>query len=197
MNRSRFLQSLTGLALGGTLLCSTFTLAHALGNPTIRMADGVEYMSGGNNAAEKSFLQVVSPRWPLELEFAVNRSQQNSFPTDVKISVHDKYTGKPIMETTSRGPVMLLRLESGLYDVQAMAGGLTLTQSLTVFEGASSKAVFLWPSNVDFASLTRSSDQEKIAKKIGPGLAQIKVEPSVVTHDRQAAIAGEKIETGR
>jgi len=54
--------------------------------------------------------------------------------------VHDKYTGKPVMWTTGSGPIMLLRLENGVYDVQVTAGGLALSQSLTVFEGVSSKS---------------------------------------------------------
>jgi len=75
MTRFRFWEPLATLALHGAALCNTLTFAHAVGNPAIRMADGVEYMSGGNDAAEKMFLQMVSRRWAVGLQFAVNRSR--------------------------------------------------------------------------------------------------------------------------
>lgn len=191
MNRSRFWWPLTVMALGSAALCNMLTSAHALENPAIRVADGIEYMSGGKDKAELSFLHMVSPRWSVTLEFAVNQGPQDAFPADVRVSVHDKYTGRPVMETTVRGPVMLARLEAGTYDVQASVGGLTLTQSLDVFEGASSKALFLWPSNFDFASVTASANQLQAAKKAMPVQAQVKADIAVGMREKQAASASQ------
>jgi len=69
---------------------------------------------------------------------------------------------------------MLARLEAGTYDVQASVGGLTLTQSLEVFEGVASEASFLWPSNFDFASVTASANQLQAVKKTMPAQALVK-----------------------
>lgn len=192
MNRFRFWRPLTALALGSAALCSVLSSAHAMGNPVIHMADGVEYMSGGKDAAEMTFLQTVSPRWAAVLEFAVNQGPRNTFPADVKVSVHDKYTGRSVMETTVSGPLVLARLDAGTYEVQATVGDLTLKQSLTVFEGASSKALFLWPSNFDFASVTAGADQRQAAKKTGPAAqVQAKADPVAGVRGQQAAVAGE------
>ena len=191
MSRFRFWRSLTSLTLSAAALCGVLTPVMALGNPIIRVADGVEYMSGGRDAEEMGFLQMVSPRWAVALEFAVNRGPRNAFPASVKVSVNDKYTGRPVMDAMCNGPVMLARLEVGTYDIQATVGGLTLTQSVTVLEGGSAKAVFLWPSNFDFASVIASSDLQQAVNTSAPVATYIKPDSTVGARGRQAAIAGE------
>ncbi len=153
------------------------------------MTNGVEYMDGGKSVAEVKFLQMVAPRWAAVLQFAVNKGPQNAFPADVKVSVHDKHTGRPVMETTASGPVMLVRLDEGTYGVQATVGDLTLTQSLTVSEGASAKALFLWPSNFDFAAVSASENQRQAAKKAVLSQARAKADPVAMARDRQAAVS--------
>ena len=191
MSKFRFWRSLTGLTLGAAALCCVLTPAVALGNPIIRMAGGVEYMSGGRDAEEMGFLQMVSPRWAVALEFAVNRGPRNAFPANVKVSVNDKYTGRHVMDATCSGPVMLARLEVGTYDIQATVGGLALTQSVTVLEGGSAKVLFLWPSNFDFASVTASPDLQQAVNTSVHVAMVIKTDSAVGTRGRQAAIAGE------
>jgi hypothetical protein len=63
------------------------------------------------------------------------------------------------MEAQSQGPYMLARLDPGAYDVNVTLGGLTLTQSLTVIAGAPARAVFMWPSNFDMASVLPPAPQ--------------------------------------
>ena len=192
MSRFRFWRSLTSLTLSAAALCGVLTPVMALGNPTIRVADGVEYMSGGRNAEEIGFLQMVSPRWALALEFAVNRGSRSAFPANVRVSVHDKYTGRQVMDATCNGPVMLARLDVGTYDIQATVGSLTLTQSVTVLEGGPAKAVFLWPSNFDFASVTSSSNLQQAVNTSAPVAMVTKSDATVGMRGRQAAIAGER-----
>lgn len=57
------------------------------------------------------------------------------------------------MEAQSQGPYMLARLDPGAYDVNVTLGGLTMTQTLTVIAGVPARAVFMWPSNFDMASV--------------------------------------------
>jgi len=126
------------------------TSVHALTNPPIRTAQGIEYMCGGQTNDEAAFMRTVSPRWAATLEFAINRSRTNQFPTDVKVIVRERYTGRLVMEAASDAPFMVARLDPGAYDVEATMGGVSLQQPLTVFAGMSSSASFVWPSNVDF-----------------------------------------------
>ncbi|MDL9999210.1 hypothetical protein QTI24_11395 [Variovorax sp. J22P240] len=147
MNPIRFWGPVAALAIFGAL-----APAHALTNPPIQTAQGIEYMCGGKSSEEAAFMQTVSPRWAATLEFGVSRAKPGNFPSDVKVSVRERYTGRPIMEASTGAPFMLARLEPGAYEVEASMGGVTLRQPLVVFNGMASKAVFVWPSNVDFAA---------------------------------------------
>lgn len=148
-SRFRFLRPVAVLALCGAACVGS---AQALTNPPIRMVEGVETMCGGRTAAEMAFMDMVSPRWAATLEFAVSGAPRGAFPAHVRVAVRDRYNGHQVMDTTADGPLMVARLEAGSYDVEATVSGLTLVQTLTVFEGAASKAVFQWPSNFDFVS---------------------------------------------
>lgn len=147
MNATRFSWPVAALAFFGVLAS-----AHALTNPPILMAQGVEYMCGGRGSAETAFMQTVAPRWAATLEFAVNRAKPGEFPADVKVVVRERYTGRQVMETTTGERFMLARLNPGAYEIEATLSGITLQQPLTVFNGISSRAAFVWPSNVDFAA---------------------------------------------
>lgn len=147
MNPNRFWRPATALAIVGM-----FNSAQAVTNPPIRVAQGIEYMCGGQSSAEAAFMQTVAPRWAASLEFAVSRGRPGQFPSDVKVLVRERYSGRLVMEATTGSPFMLARLDPGAYEVEATLAGITLQQSLTVFTGLSSKVQFVWPSNVDFAA---------------------------------------------
>ena len=147
MNANRFSWPVVTLAFLGFL-----SSAHALTNPPIRMAQGIEYMCGGKSNAEAAFMETVAPRWAATLEFAVNRAKPGEFPADVKVVVRERYTGRQVMETSTDARFMLARLNPGAYEIEATLSGITLLQPLTVFNGISSRASFVWPSNVDFAA---------------------------------------------
>ena len=128
------------------------TAAQAATNPPIRVADGIEYMCGGKGGEEAAFMRTVAPRWAAALEFGVLRAAAGEVPGEIQVLVRERYTGHLVMQAAVEAPVMLARLEPGAYEVEATLAGLTLRQPLVVFGGLSSKAVFTWPSNVDFAN---------------------------------------------
>jgi hypothetical protein len=160
MNPTRFWHSAAALAIFGM-----FTSVQALTNPPIRVAQGIEYMCGGKSSAEAAFMETVAPRWAATFEFAVSRGKPGQFPSDVKVVVRDRYSGRLVMETATGSPFMLARLDPGAYEVEATLAGITLQQPLTVFNGLSAKAQFVWPSNVDFAAamgLPRAEQQASV-----------------------------------
>lgn len=138
--------------------------SHALTtNPPIRVAQGIEYMCGGKSSAEAAFMRMVSPRWAATLQFAVNRAKPGEVTDEVKVVVRERYSGKQVMEASTGAPYMFARLDPGAYEVQATLGGLTLEQPLVVFNGVSSKAAFVWPSNIDFAAAAEPPIAERQA----------------------------------
>jgi hypothetical protein len=162
MNLLRLRQPMAALVLGGTaaFFGAMATSAHAFSNPPIQMAQGVEYMCGGASKAEAAFMQMVSPRWAATIEFGINdTTQKSNFPVRAAVQVREKYTGRAVMDAQSNGPYMLARLDPGAYDVNVTLGGLTITQTLTVIAGVPARAVFMWPSNFDMASVLPPAPQ--------------------------------------
>jgi hypothetical protein len=162
MNPTRFRRPLAALVLGGTAILGAFSSAHAVSNPPIQVAQGVEYMCGGAAKGEAEFMEMVAPRWAATIELGVSDgkgAQLAGFPAKASIQIRQKYTGQPIMNVETQAPYMLARLNPGAYDVNVTLGGLTLTQSLVVIAGAPARASFLWPSNFDMASVTPALPQ--------------------------------------
>lgn len=148
MNPTRSWRPIAAVAMLGAI-----STAHALTNPPIRMAQGIEYMCGGRGSEEAAFMQTVSPRWAATLEFGISRSAPGArFPSEVQVVVRERYSGREVMQASTGAPYMLARLDPGAYEVEASMGGITLTQPLVVFNGVGARATFIWPSNVDFAS---------------------------------------------
>ena len=162
MNPTRFRRPLAALVLGGTAILGAFSSAHAVSNPPIQVAQGIEYMCGGAAKGEAEFMEMVAPRWAATIELGVSDgkgAQLAGFPAKASIQIRQKYTGQPIMNVETQAPYMLARLNPGAYDVNVTLGGLTLTQSLVVIAGAPARASFLWPSNFDMASVTPALPQ--------------------------------------
>lgn len=162
MNPTRFRRPLAALVLGGTAILGAFSSAHAVSNPPIQVAQGIEYMCGGAAKGEAEFMEMVAPRWAATIELGVSDgkgAQLAGFPAKASIQIRQKYTGQPIMNVETQAPYMLARLNPGAYDVNVTLGGLTLTQSLIVIAGAPARASFLWPSNFDMASVTPALPQ--------------------------------------
>lgn len=150
--RSSFGSSSALVCLSLALYCAL--PAHALpSNPPILVApQGVEYMSGGASKDEAAFMAMVSPRWAATLEFGLKNAE---LPAPIRVVVHNSSNGDLIMEALSSGPVMLVRLEPGAYDVDVTVGGLTLTQSVSVSIDVPGRVVFYWPSNFDMVAASK------------------------------------------
>ena len=128
-------------------------------NPPIRMApDGVEYMCGGSGKAEAAFMETVAPRWAASFQFAMNEAgSARARVAGVKLVVRDAYNGYQVLDVMADAPHLLARLAPGSYTVEATLDGLTLIQPLTVVNGRSTRANFVWPSNLAAPEPTQAS----------------------------------------
>jgi hypothetical protein len=148
MNPNRFWRPAAAVVIFGA-----FASAQAVTNPPIQVTQGIEYMCGGRTSEEAAFMKTVSPRWAATLEFGISRSAPGvRFPSEVKVLVRERYTHREVMQASTGAPFMLARLNPGAYEIEATMGGVTLVEPLVIFNGVGSKAVFIWPSNVDFAA---------------------------------------------
>ena len=161
MNPSRLRRPLAALVLSGTAAflgaAALVAPAHALSNPPIEVAQGIEYMCGGAARDEAAFMEMVSPRWAATIALGVSDgkgAQQGGFPAKAEVQIRQKYTGQLVMDVQTKSPYMLARLNPGAYDVNVTLGGLTLTQSLVVIAGVPARASLVGPSTLDMSSVS-------------------------------------------
>jgi hypothetical protein len=151
MNSGRFLRPLAAWACGGSALLAAMA-AHAVYNPPIEMANGVEYMSGGVGSDEAALMQTVEPRWPASFEFSVKGGKAPVTAAAVVLTIRDSAGHVILNQVASGGPILVARLDPGHYEVEATLGGQVLKQQVDVLAGQSSHTVFVWPSGTDISA---------------------------------------------
>lgn len=108
------------------------------------IAGNISYVSGG--IGEDSRLRMASlsqgAGFNLKVVFAL---QDGEYLSGVDIRIVDR-SGKQVLQATTEGPILLVRLPAGSYDFFASVGGREQKQRLTVAAGKLGSTVFRWPS---------------------------------------------------
>lgn len=144
MNAFRSRRPLAALALGAAALSGALA-AHAVYNPPIHMANGIEYMGGGASEEEAALMQSIEPRWPASFEFAVNDGKRQVSAADVVLTVRDASGRAVLGQIATGGPFLVARLDPGRYEVEATLAGQTLTQQIELLPWQPKRTVFVWP----------------------------------------------------
>jgi hypothetical protein len=110
------------------------------GMPQIQQQGDVSFVSGGVGQDESKALQRAEHHWPLALRFT---GRGGEFLADVRVQIANGH-GDNLLEATSRGPYMLVKLPPGHYTVHASHAGVEKTSAVTVGEGGSAHASFNW-----------------------------------------------------
>jgi hypothetical protein len=110
------------------------------GMPQVQQQGGVEFVSGGVGQDESKALQAAQSQWPLSLRFTGRNAE---FLADVRVQIVDSH-GANVLDTTSRGPYMLVRVRPGRYTVHASHNGVDKTSAVTVGSNGSARASFVW-----------------------------------------------------
>lgn len=137
-------KSIRNRFLAAAALCA-FGAAFAQGPlPAVKRSGTVEYLSGGIGSDESTAIKAASAHWPLTLEFAVNTQPRADYASDVQVTIRDAHDAA-VFKATSGGPFLLVKLPPGRYSVDAMYGGKTLRQPVTVAQGAAAHETFVFP----------------------------------------------------
>ncbi|HEX3631908.1 MAG TPA: carboxypeptidase regulatory-like domain-containing protein [Casimicrobiaceae bacterium] len=123
-------------------------VASAAEQPKLQSNGAVEYLSGGVGKEEADALKQQSADYALTLEFASSRSAEGdasagAYVADVKVDIRDAQ-GRPMLNTTSTGPLLLVRLPPGDYTVVADWNGVRKQHSVDIPDGARRHVVFMW-----------------------------------------------------
>ena len=114
--------------------------ANGDGLPQIQQQGDVSYVSGGVGTDESKALQHAQSQWPLSLRFT---GPGSDFLADVHVRVVDAHSGE-VLNATSRGPYMLVKLRPGRYTVHAQYKDHDQSKAVTVPAKGSAKAAFYW-----------------------------------------------------
>jgi hypothetical protein len=137
---------LTLLLLGMAMLSPP--VASAADEPRLQSNGAVDYVSGGIGKEEADALKQQSADYSLTLEFATSRSAEGdtspgAYVADVKVDIRDAQ-GRQMLNTTSIGPLLLVRLPPGDYTIVADWNGVRKQHAVDIPEGARRHVVFMW-----------------------------------------------------
>ncbi|WP_028225842.1 carboxypeptidase-like regulatory domain-containing protein [Paraburkholderia ferrariae] len=114
--------------------------ANGTGMPQIQQQGDVSFVSGGVGQDESRALQHAERQWPLALRFT---GPGGEFLADVRVKIADAH-GSDVLDTTSRGPYMLVKVPPGRYTVHVSHAGVAKTAAVTVGANGSARASFNW-----------------------------------------------------
>lgn len=116
---------------------------HPTGMPQSETQGDVTFVSGGVGQDESTALRQARSRWPLSMLFT---GPQSSYVSNVAVQIANA-GGKTVLDTTSHGPYMLVRLRPGRYTIRATYSDVTRTQSVNVRGNGSARATFSFPAS--------------------------------------------------
>lgn len=138
---------LLALALGRQAEANAATAPYDLPSPLV--SEGTPYLSGGVRDEQYDALQAIGSQWPLTLEFTLQKG--SDAPLQGVRVVITTPSGRRVLDTVARGPLLLARLMPGDYLVRASLPGHTLERRFVLAPDRPVRAVFSWPD--------RSADQ--------------------------------------
>jgi hypothetical protein len=139
---SAFAQNASGVTGGTTTDNTSAGNVNGGGLPQIQQQGDVSFTSGGVGLDESHALRAAEHSWPLSLRFT---GPGSDYLADVRVKISDAHSGD-VLDTTSRGPYMLVKLRPGRYTVQASYKDDAQTKTVTVPAKGTAKAAFYWRS---------------------------------------------------
>ena len=81
----------------------------------------VSYLTGGVGEDEQAALKAAQNEYPLGLTFT--QGSRSEWLSDVRVVITAASSGAKVLDATSAGPVMLVKLRNGAYRVSVSSGG--------------------------------------------------------------------------
>lgn len=135
------LKSLATTLAAAALASALFATAATAGaGETVRTAGNVTYVSGGVGEESIEQLRSIAGDFNLKLVFALKSGE---FLAGVEVAIADA-AGKPLLQVSSDGPWLLVKLPAGRYKISATYTGNALTRNVAVGATKLSTVDFRW-----------------------------------------------------
>jgi hypothetical protein len=135
-----FAQAASGTTGGTTTDTTSAGNENGGGLPQVQQQGDVSFTSGGVGLDESKALQAAQSQWPMSLRFT---GPGADYLADVRVKVVDAQGGE-VLNTTSRGPYMLVKLRPGRYTVHATYKDRDQSKAVSVTGKGTAKAAFYW-----------------------------------------------------
>ena len=126
------------------------TLSFAEENPSlppVNTQGQTQFLSGGIGKDESDAILQARISWPLTLELTQlteARGPTAEYISDVQIIIKDAL-GNTVLDTTTDGPYLLVKLPAGKYSLDATYNSITLHRNFNLQKGPGKKVALVWP----------------------------------------------------
>jgi hypothetical protein len=127
------------VALGALLLFVPAVPMAAPGGPEIQSQGDIRYVSGGIGDEQQKALKSMAGDYNLEVTFA---AAEGNYLGGADLAITKPQSEKPILRTSTAGPIFLVELPPGRYGLRATANGKTETKTVDVSAHGRTSTVF-------------------------------------------------------
>ena len=144
MNIIKRLLLLAPLALAGV----DHPPAHAAVALQEQTQGSVTYISGGVSSDEAEAMKAAARSYPLTVELAVAGPQRDPYIADARVEIRDQQ-GNAVLDTTTEGPFLLVRLPPGTYKLDVQWNGAQKAATVQVTADRHQHIFFEFPRAAD------------------------------------------------
>ena len=112
--------------------------------PESKNYQGIQYITGGIGSEESEAMLELGKKWPLVLEFSQAHPQRPLWVADVTVKIIDQKK-KVVFDAMSDGPILLVDLAPGNYELQLSFEGKPLKRTVKIEENKPVKLSVTWP----------------------------------------------------
>lgn len=141
MLAAAFVLAQAGGAVAQTAAPQAASEIHTTGMPPTQQQGDISFVTGGVGHDEWTAMRQARRRWPLSLQFT---GPDAGYLADVQVQIA-KAGGATVLDTTSKGPYLFVRLPQGRYTVTATYSGVTRKETVHVRGNGSARATLSFP----------------------------------------------------
>jgi hypothetical protein len=108
----------------------------------------IAYISGGVSSDEADAMKAAAADYPLTLELAVAGPQRDPYIADARVEIRDMQ-GNAVLNTTTEGPFLLVRLPSGMYTLDVEWNGAQKKRTVQVAADKRQHIFFEFPRSAE------------------------------------------------
>lgn len=112
--------------------------------PESKNYQGIQYITGGIGSEESEAMLELGKKWPLVLEFSQAHPERPLWVADVTVKIIDQKK-KIVFDAMSDGPILLVNLAPGNYELQLSFEGKPLKRTVKIEESKPVKLSITWP----------------------------------------------------